>query len=49
MGLKLIDLIGDALDFDLVAGLARLVENAEQAAKFAGIGLTQEGLEFLDQ
>ena len=49
MGLKLIDLIGDALHLDLVAGLPRLVQGPEQAAKFAGIGLTQEGVELFDQ
>ena len=49
MGLKLIDLIGDALHLDLVAGLPRFIEGTEQAAEFAGIGLTQEGVELFDQ
>ena len=39
VGLEPIDLLGDALQFDFVTALARLVEVAEQAAQLTGIGL----------
>src|SRR3546814_4943864 len=39
----------DLLGLEFVAFGARGVEVAEQAAEFAGVGLTQEGVGFLDQ
>ena len=49
MGLKLINVLGKALHFDLVPGLFRRVQLAEQAAKFASVSLSKKGVKFLDE
>ena len=45
----IVDRVLDLLCLHLVPGGARGVEFAEQAAQLAGVGLAQEGIDFLDQ
>jgi hypothetical protein len=49
MGLVLVDRLEQLLLAQLVAGGARGVDVAEHHAQLAGVGLAQEGVEFLDQ
>src|SRR3546814_2469685 len=49
MRFVVVDRVLDLLRLDRVPGVARRVEFAEQAAQFAGVGLAQEGVDFLDQ
>ena len=49
MGFVIVDLLLQLGGADLVPFRAGLVEIAEQAAQLAGVGLAQEGVEFLDQ
>ena len=49
VSLKLINLLGEALNLYLVASLFRCIQLAEQPAKLTGIGLAQKGVQLLNQ
>ena len=49
VGLKRINLLGNALHLNVVATLTGFIKGAEQATELAGIGLSQEGVKLFNQ